>query len=489
MAAHRRSRLVRHRVGSGGRRHPGYRPFGRAACATRGGRRVASGRTGGTRHRVDGAGCDGRFRRGNVECRGPQRRTTPHTGAPGATIATETSPPAEDQNDGSSSPNDPADTAAAPDEPPGNKSPADLSAQLSLTIVGVEFNGISLVDFADFVADFTALPVTLDLDSMAVAHIAPDTKLDLQQRGVTVGQMLQAAIEPAGLKFTEEGGQIVIGPQADVNQEFQSQSYDVSDLASSDEQMQSLAQQIVALIVPSSWSEAGGSGTLSIADQSLEVEQTAAGHFQLTRFLDRLRAVRGLLPRSELPDELLDITPVFARAGGELNTPLSVNFSEPTDVARILEHLTAETDVRLLVDWPATLPANWQPTTRSTLTGANQSLARLLAGWLEPLQLGYRVTDVHTIQITSQQSLALRADVEIYPLKGDIDKEGAQLIQEFKQHIGAAEFVDGGGVGVVLLDPASRSLLTRLPQPQQRRVYEWLSTADKLRVASAARPQ
>ena len=61
--------------------------------------------------------------------------------------------------------------------------------------------------------------MTLDLDAMFVAQISPDTKLDLQQRGVTVGQMLQAAMEPVGLKFTEEGGQIVIGPQANVNQE------------------------------------------------------------------------------------------------------------------------------------------------------------------------------------------------------------------------------------------------------------------------------
>jgi hypothetical protein len=113
----------------------------------------------------------------------------------------------------------------------------------------------------------------------------------------------------------------------------------------------------------------------------------------------------------------------------------------------------------------------------------------LLDGWLEPLQLGYRLTDVHTIQITSQQALAAGADVEIYPLKGDIEQAGAPWIQEFKQHIGAAEFVDGGGIGVVLLDTTSRSLLTRLPQPQQRRVYEWLTTSDKLRVANAAQPE
>ena len=305
---------------------------------------------------------------------------------------------------------------------------------------------------------------------------------------MTVGQVLQAAIEPAGLKFVEDSGQIVIVPRADSNQETTQQTYDVSDLASGDAQMQALAKQVVTLIVPHSWSEAGGAGTLSITDQSLEVEQTAAAHFQLIRFLDRLRAVRGLLPRSELPDELLDVTPVFARASGELTAPISVNFSEPTEVARILEYLRAETDVRLLVDWQSTLQVNWQPTTKSTLSGESQSLAKLLETWLEPLQLGYRVTDVHTIQITREQSLASRGEVEIYPLKGDVEKDATQLIQELKQHIGGSVFVDDGGIGVVLLDPDSNSLLTLLPQPQQRQVHAWLTTADKLRVTPACEP-
>ncbi|MHB8860865.1 MAG: hypothetical protein ACYC6N_00565 [Pirellulaceae bacterium] len=388
---------------------------------------------------------------------------------------------------------DGAGDAATPSEEPKPSSaipPGDMLAldpQLSLPIAGIEFEGLSLIDFAEFVADFTALSVTLDLASMQVAQISPDTKLDLQQRGVSVGQMLQAAIEPAGLTFVAEDGQIVITPRADVNQELQLQTYDVSDLANGDPQTQALAHQIATLILPHSWSEAGGPATLSISEQSLEIEQTAAGHFQLTRFLDRLRSVRGLLPRSELPDELLELTPAFARAGSALNTPISVNFSEPTEVARILEQLRAETDVRLLVDWPATRQANWQPTTLSTLSGTSRSLAALLSGWLEPLQLGYRVTDVQTVQITSQESLTVHADLEIYPLKVDVEKEGGPLIDELKQHIGESEFVEGGGIGVVLLDLESRSLLTLLPQPQQRRLYQWLTSADKLRVTTAAR--
>ena len=91
---------------------------------------------------------------------------------------------------------------------------------------------------------------------------------------------------------------------------------------------------------------------------------------------------------------------------------------------------------RLIVDWPSTAQANWLPTTKSTLSGQDQPLSKLLDSWLDPLQLGYRVIDSKTIQITSQPTLESRPDVEIYPLKGDTDQNTTQLIQDLKLHLG-----------------------------------------------------
>ena len=244
-------------------------------------------------------------------------------------------------DDAKTNDNDTNSDVPPPNGPASTDPHTGPAAELSLTISALEFQDIPLVAFADFVADFTTLPVSLDIDAMLVARIAPDTKLDFDRKQVTIGQVLQAVLEPVGLKYVVEGRQIVIAPQRDVNQEMQQASYDVSDLASGDERTQALAKLIVTLIAPGSWADTGGSGTLVVADQSLDIEQTAAGHFHVARFLDRLRSARGLLPRSELPDDLLDLTPTFVRAGGDLNSPMSVNFSEPTDVARILQYLRA----------------------------------------------------------------------------------------------------------------------------------------------------
>ncbi len=392
-------------------------------------------------------------------------------------------------DDAKSNDNDTNSDVPPPNDPASTDPHTGPAAELSLTISALEFQDIPLVAFADFVADFTTLPVSLDIDAMLVARIAPDTKLDFDRKQVTIGQVLQAVLEPVGLKYVVEGRQIVIAPQRDVNQEMQQASYDVSDLASGDERTQALAKLIVTLIAPGSWADTGGSGTLVVADQSLDIEQTAAGHFHVARFLDRLRSARGLLPRSELPHDLLDLAPTFVRAGEDLNSPMSVDFSEPTDVARILQYLRGETNIRLIVDWPSTAQANWLPTTKSTLSGQDQPLSKLLDSWLDPVQLGYRVIDSKTIQITSQPTLESRRDVEIYPLQGDTDQNSTQLVQDLKLYLGPALFADAGGSGEIVFEPESRALLVLLPQPQQRKVAEWLSTADKMRVPVKANPE
>jgi hypothetical protein len=56
-------------------------------------------------------------------------------------------------------------------------------------------------------------------------------------------------------------------------------------------------------------------------------------------------------------------------------------------------------------------------------------------------------------------------------------------------HLGQALFADTGGSGEIVFEPESRSLLVLLPQPQQRKVAEWLSATDKMRVNVKVNPE
>lgn len=419
--------------------------------------------------------------------------SAPDADTPAAPDAVATAdPPEEVALDGAA----PTDASTGTTEPASADHASDpeprpaLPAGLTQVIPALEFHDKPLITFIDFVADFTALPVSLNVDAIRVSRIPLDTNLSCDQQQVTLDGVLQTVLEPVGLEYSVAEGSLVIAPQRDVEQEVEQVAYDVSDLADNDEQMQALAQLVLKLIVPAAWSDAGGDGTLVVDDQSLGIEQTAAGHFHVARFLDRLRLARGLLPRSELPDELLDLTPVFLQATGELGQPVSAHFPEPTEVARILEYFRTASRLHLIVDWPSTAPANWLPSTPSTLTSEDgQPLSKLLDTWLTPLQLNYRVIDSRTIQIASQPMLDSRPEVEIYPLKGITGQDATHLIQDLKTHLGAALFVDAGGNGDIVFDSASISLLVLLPQPQQRRAAEWLAAANQLRVTTSHQPE
>ncbi len=379
-----------------------------------------------------------------------------------------------------------AEVAKEPVEPAGIPPDALAAPGWSVVIPALSFHDKPLISFADFVADFAHVPVSLDVDAMLVAQISLGTTLDLDGRQVTMDEVLQAALEPVGLKHVITGQQVVITPQRDVNEDVRHAAYDVSDLAEGDEQTQALARLVVTLVAPDSWADRGGGGTLTVTDQAFDIDQTEAGHFHVARFLDRLRSARGLLARSGLPDDLRRLSPAFVRARADLATPISANFSTPTEVARIVRYLGTETHLSLIVDWPATAQANWLPTTESRLSAEDLPLSKVLDNWLDPLQLGYRVVDSRTLQITSAAELERHPEVEIYPLKGDTDEHLAQIAEDLKVHLGPAQFSDAGGRGEIVFDPVSRALLVRLPQPQQRKVAEWLTTADKLRVMAQA---
>ncbi len=351
---------------------------------------------------------------------------------------------------------------------------SQVVTQLSATVVAVEFDQIPLADFAKFVFDFTTIPVTLDIDGLLAAGVTAETKLEFQLRGVTVEQVLTAALEPLELGFSVQQGQLLIAPDEAEGGELSTKKYYVSDLAGNEEEVKSLATQIRSMVEAKSWLDAGGEATLSETEGELEVVQTAVAQFKIARFLDQLRAARGLLPRSDLPPEQLDVTPAFVQAAGELNASVGANFSEPTPLRLILDYLQTETDLRLLVDWQSLATMGLGPSTPMTLSLAEQPLHSLLDSWLAPLTLDYRVIDAKTIQIGSQASLLAQPEIVLYPIKNLAGSEAEKLIEEIKTTIGKPFFAADGATGFVTLDPSSRCLLVSLPQPQQRALANWL---------------
>ncbi|MFW6169949.1 MAG: hypothetical protein ACODAD_05620 [Planctomycetota bacterium] len=357
---------------------------------------------------------------------------------------------------------------------------AETRERLSTTIVAVEYSRIPLADFAEFISKLTAVPVTLDVDALPPLGITTDTPLAVDLRGVTIEEILRTALEPVRLAHAVKPGHILITADEPLRENPSTRTYDVTDLAGDAEEAASLAAHITSLIATGSWEREGGDATLSVKQKSLEIEQTEMVHFRIARFLDRLRAARGLPPRGDLPAEWLEIAPAFVRAAAELNAPLRAIFIQPTPLGTIMDYIETQTNLRILADWRALGELNLTPWFSQSVKLREQPFHELLDSWLAPMKLGYRVLDAHTVQISSRAAIAARPELELYPLKGEWDDENEELLADIKAHVGTSFFSQAEGQGAIAYDSVSNSLLVSLPQPQQRTVFAWLREREKL---------
>ncbi len=364
-----------------------------------------------------------------------------------------------------------------------NELSADVAAQLAFPFVEVELGvaePATLIDLADFVLSVTTIPVTLDIDRLLAAGVTVESEVEVQLRGTTVARMLTAALDPLGLEYVVQRNQLLIIPKVSEGRVLDTRTYDVSDLATNEAEMKALVAEIHSLVCARSWLDSGGEATLAVSDRSLEIQQTAVGQFEIAKLLDQLRTARGLLPRTNLPPDQLDLSPAFVRAAEQLDAQVDVHFSEPTEMIRILEYLRTETDLQLLVDWQSLVPLGLQPSTTGALSLEAQPLRQLLDNWLAPLQLDYRVIDPKTIQIGSRTALLAKQELVVYPTRNLPESEANKLIQEIKTTVGQPFFDGDNANGVILFDSVNHCLLVSLPQPQQRQLADWLHVNRKI---------
>ena len=175
------------------------------------------------------------------------------------------------------------------------------------------------------------------------------------------------------------------------------------------------------------------------------------------------------------------MTPVFAQAAEELNQPVTLILAEPTELARIFDSLHAQNGLSWVVDWRELEPLGWTPTTPRTVSFDTQPLGRALADWLREASLDYRLVDARTVQISSQTAIMARWEVEVYPLREAAVRDTQSIIGAARQYIGEEFFDREHGEGAILVDPHIPGLLVVLPQPQQRRLAEYLSAQNHLR--------
>jgi len=291
-----------------------------------------------------------------------------------------------------------------------------------------------------------------------------------------VGEALTKSLEPLRLQPVIVGDQLIVGlaqPQPLVTIEV-----NVKELAADEEQLSGLVELLKSLIEPASWTgEGGGTITVNPAAGKLAIRHQKVVQAQIHMLCEKLRTARQQPHALKLDPALFQLASRSARAQAKLQTPISLNFSQPTRLTAVLDRLSEGAGMRILVDWQAVASAGWNPDADATLVANKQPLADALDALLDPMELTWRAIDARTLQVLTPARLAERNEIELYAA-GDLlndDPAGEALQAKLREALGATAFRDSGGNGELRFDVPSKCLIAALPQPKQRELEALLA--------------
>jgi hypothetical protein len=354
---------------------------------------------------------------------------------------------------------------------------------LELKLSEVEYRQVPLAGFVEELSRLAKVPMALDLDALAEVGLGQETKISVKQSGATVAAVLRAAIEPHALDYVLDDQGLLITTQARLRDQPRVVQYDVSDLAADAAAAKALAELCQRLVEPASWKAPGAQASLTVAGGKLLVRQSGPVHDDLLLFLERLRVARGR-PAQRLTGVKLESR--FARGRDRLQKEVTANFSQPTSLARIADYLGQRAGARLLIDSVALHKAGFDPAEGVTLTADKEPLVEVLGKLTESLDVGWRIVDDKTLQITSRLA-AGRGELEFYAV-ADLLGAGitAEALAAQVQARVASETWAPTGQGVLHYDAASRHLIVLHSQAAQIRVEDFLATE---RAKKTAKPE
>lgn len=390
-------------------------------------------------------------------------------------------------------PDEPPD--GPPDEPPDGPGvrpilpQVDVKAQLAQTIPQINLVETPLAEAVGLLSAMSTVPVTFDPEALTHKRVLLHEPVSVELSGASMGRILEAVVSSRGLAAVVENGQVLITSPQEYRQTLQKRRYTVSDLTGSDAAAPAeLAALVEKLVAVDTWRAGGGRGTIRPQPGVLMVIQTAAVHEEILVFCEKLRTARRMPLRSRQAPARFTLATRRDRARQALRKPVSVNFHEPTPLIDVLAYLgrLAETDV--LVDRLALGTAGLSDRVPATLKVQKQPMAAALDQLLRPLGLAYRAVDARTLQVTTQEAVAARLELEFYrvgELLGE-GRTGPELVEWIKGRLAGSSWSDAGGPGVMHFDRPSGCLIVLQSQPVQAALGQLLAEKMGSDLVSAA---
>jgi hypothetical protein len=353
----------------------------------------------------------------------------------------------------------------------------DVAARLADPLPSVQTDGTPLIDFLQVMSDLSTIPITLEPDGLPLVRANSTSPVALNLTNTTIGGALADGLARLGLEHVTTDNQLVV--RLIEPDPMRSISYPIKNLVTSDEEAADLAELLQALVEPASWGEDESAGAVTAASKdTLAIRQRKSVHAQLFICSEKLRTARKLpYASSRFDPALFQLASRSQAAGPRLDALVSLNFSQPTLLVRILPRLEEAAKVRILVDWRDIASAGWNPDGEATLSVENEPLSAALTRLLEPMDLAWRVVDGQTLQIVTPATLAARIEIEFYKVEQLLaaDPTGDSLLARCRAALGE-ELFEGPASGCALrIDAPGQCLLASLPQPKQQQLESLLA--------------
>ncbi|GEM_PF-408384 len=341
--------------------------------------------------------------------------------------------------------------------------------RLAMRFTQAKIPSIPLVDAVRLAGRMANVPVAFDLDALVAFDHDLLQPVSVDLAGGTLGELLEGILKPRGLTYALAHGCVVVTLPESRRNELVTIVYPLKGLTSSDSKdIDRLATFIRMFIAPESWQEHGSAGTLTIQGEEVVVLQTGLVQRQVAKFLDRLRVARSLGGLSLGPQGPDQLATQLGRAKPALLKPVTVNFFEPTSLSSVMEFIERQTDVKLVIDYPACTTEGISPSTLLTIAAYEEPLAVVLEQMLFPLGLGYRALGPRLLEISPRKILDKRLEFEFYRVKRllallEKTAEGQSpeevLLEKIKADLGGGLWSDAGGSGEIALDRPSQCLI------------------------------
>jgi hypothetical protein len=291
----------------------------------------------------------------------------------------------------------------------------DVPARLKDKITKLDYTKTPLTEVLEVLSRFSTIPITIDIDAMTSAGIRSDVPVTLKEPNKTVEEALGEAVSSVGLRYLVVDQHILVTARAPSEATPAAIRRDVSDLAASDaDAAEALAAAIRKLVAPASW-QSQRTTSMRVDGATLVITQSPAIVREIDRFLAQLRAVRRD-PAGVAKHPPAALQTHYASARATLDRKLTLNYTTPTALGKILARLQKDSGVLVLVDWQALAADDIGPETQTRVAATARPLEEVLAAVAEPLDLACRVIDGDSMQLTTRSELSARPQLEAYAL-------------------------------------------------------------------------